>query len=154
MTPVFEPRDPAFRDEVARIFAAAPFVRELGFRLTAVEPGAVESEVVIEPRHLQHHGYVHAGVQATLADHTAGAAATTLIPAGRAVLTIEVKTSLLAPARGVRLVCRSEVLKPGRTVSFVESRVFAVDADERATLTAHATVSLAVVDDPGRRDRT
>ena len=83
-------------------------------------------------------------MQASLADHTAGAAAMTLIPPGHIVLSIEFKISLLSPGRGERLVCRAAVLKPGRTVSFAEARVYGLSgAAER--LVSHATVSVAIV---------
>ncbi len=55
---------------------------------------------------------VHAGVQATIADHTAGGAATTLIDKGQFVLTVEFKINLLRVTRGDSLLCRAQVLKP------------------------------------------
>ena len=144
MTRLFEPRDPDWEARTRGIFAEAPFVRLLGFGLVSLAPGRVETKLAIAQQHLQQNGYVHAGVQATLADHTAGAAAATLIPADRMVLSIEFKISLLSPGIGERLICRAEVLKPGRTVSFVDSRIYAVaGAEER--LISHATVSIALV---------
>ena len=38
------------------------------------------------------------------------------MPPGVGVLTIEFKVNLLIPASGVRLVARSQVVKPGRTL--------------------------------------
>ena len=58
------------------IFAEAPFIAELGYDLVRIEPGFAETRLAVEPRHCQHHGFVHAGVQATMADHSAGCAAT------------------------------------------------------------------------------
>jgi uncharacterized protein (TIGR00369 family) len=102
------------------------------------------------PRHYQHHDFVHAGVQATIADHTAGAAATTLIRDTELVLSAEFKINLLNTARGEALRCRAEVLKAGRMLVVVESEVFAVSG-EKERLVAKATVTLAVV---ARRDAT
>lgn len=141
----FEPRDPGWIQKTLQVFNAAPFVRDVGFRLVDIEPGRLVSELDLGERHLQQDGYVHAGVQATMADHTAGTAAATLMAAGRIVLTIEFKLSLMVAARGDMLICRSEVLKPGKTVTFAESKIFAV-ADRRETLVSHATVSLAIVE--------
>jgi acyl-coenzyme A thioesterase PaaI-like protein len=50
---------------------------DLGASLVGLSEGVAESELEIAPRHGQQDGFVHAGVIATLADHTAGAAAGT-----------------------------------------------------------------------------
>ena len=48
----------------------------------------------------QQHGFIHAGIVSTALDSACGYAAFTLMPADAAVLTIEFKINLLAPARG------------------------------------------------------
>ncbi len=144
MTTQFIPANPDWRATIEALFQQAPFIQSLGCRIIEMTPGSVSTEVPVHAHHLQHNGFVHAGAQATLADHTSGAAAATLMAAGCNVLTIEFKISLLAPARGDRLICRAEVLKPGRSVSFVEARVFAITGSEQK-LVSHATVSLALV---------
>ena len=83
-------------------------------------------------------------MQATLADHTAGTAAFTLVRADQIVLTAEFKINFLRPARGTQLICRSSVLKPGRQLTVVESEVFCVNNHEER-LVSKATVSIAVV---------
>ena len=69
-------------EEVRRIFESASFSADLGLRLESVGPGACTSVLPLETRHLQQDGYVHAGVQATVADHTAGGAAASLLRKG------------------------------------------------------------------------
>ena len=66
---------------------------------------------------------MHAGVQATMADHTAGGAAATMIEPDHIVLTVEFKINLLRAAKGERLTCHSQVLKPGSRLIVVESEV-------------------------------
>lgn len=149
MTKQFIPANPDWRANIEALFQQAPFIRALGCRIVEMTPGSVTTEMSVEPHHQQHNGFVHAGAQATLADHTSGAAAATLMPSDRNVLTIEFKISLLAPARGDRLICRAEVLKPGRSVSFVEARIFAVTGSEQK-LVSHATVSLALAQVPAK----
>ena len=73
------------REELERIFEAAPFVASLGIHLVTIEMGMCKTQLDVEPRHLQQNGFVHAGVQATMADHTAGGAAATLIEPGHIV---------------------------------------------------------------------
>lgn len=92
-----------------RIVEGAPFIRDLGLALTGAGEGWCETELVLAGRHLQQDGYVHAGVQATMADHTAGAAAATRAGPGRRVLTAEFKINLLRAACGERLRCRGSV---------------------------------------------
>ncbi len=99
------------------------------------------------PRHLQQNGFIHAGVQTTLADHAAGAAAVTLVAEGQTVLTLEFKVNLLRPARSERLLCRAEVLKAGRQATVVESEVFGYESGERR-LYSKASVTMAVVPMP------
>ncbi|MDQ3705641.1 MAG: PaaI family thioesterase [Chloroflexota bacterium] len=139
-----EATNPNYQEAVREVFARAAFVNDVGIRLTGCGPGWCESELAIAPRHYQHHDFVHAGVQATIADHTAGAAATTLIRATEVVLSAEFKINLLNTARGERLRCRAQVLKAGRMLIVAESEVFAgIGAKER--LVSKATVTLAVV---------
>lgn len=130
--------------ELARsIFADAPFMVDLGVVPISVGEGTVSTELRVEKRHTQHTGVVHAGVMATMADHSMGAAAQTLAPEGHWILTAELKTSLLRPARCERLVCEAQVLKPGRLVTFTEASVWAVAGNER-TLVMKASATMAV----------
>jgi uncharacterized protein (TIGR00369 family) len=138
--------------QVQAIFERSAFVADLGVSLEALGPGWCETSLSIQPRHLQQNDFVHAGVQATLADHTAGAAARTLVPEGLTVLSIEFKINLLRPAVGQRLRCRADVLRGGRTISVVEAAVYASDGDGEK-LTAKATVTLAVVPIPTSKEQ-
>lgn len=130
-------------DLACAIFASAPFMVELGVVPTAIGAGTVATELRVEKRHTQHTGVVHAGVMATMADHSMGAAAQSLAPAGHWVLTAELKTSLLRPALGERLVCEAQVLKPGRAITFTEAQVWAVSGQER-TLVMKASATMAI----------
>ena len=122
-------------------FEAAPFVRFVGYRLVGLEPGICRSALDLRPEHFQQNGVVHAGVQATLLDHTAGTAAATLAPEGRFILTVEFKTNLLRGALGPRLACRAEIVKPGRTIVLAEARLYDV-SDGGEALASTATVTL------------
>src|SRR3972149_11770825 len=93
-------QNPNFREQVRWIFEAAPFVGGLGLELADLGPGWCESVLPVAAKHLQQDGYIHAGVQATAADHTAGGAAGTLVKPDQTVLTVEFKINLLRPAQG------------------------------------------------------
>jgi len=131
-------------EEVRRIFESASFGADLGLKLEAVGSGTCTAVLALGTRHQQQDGYVHAGVQATLADHTAGGAAATLLRRGQYVLSTGIELHLLRAAKGERLVCRAQVLKAGRQLTVVESEVFCVTGDEER-LVSKATVTLAVL---------
>jgi uncharacterized protein (TIGR00369 family) len=136
--------------EVERIFGCAPFIAGLGLQLVSIAPGECHSSLLLGERHLQQDGYVHAGVQATVADHTAGAAAASLIGGGQRVLTVEFKINLLRTAQGRMLTCAAKVLKPGRTLIVVESELSCA-SEGASRLVAKASVTLAVVSAPTAR---
>lgn len=140
--------NPDFRACAERAFAEAAFVADMGIHLVNCGPGWCESELILTPRHLQHTGVVHAGVQTTIADHTAGAAAMTVVPQEAKILTAEFKLNLLRPGQGESLWCRAQVLKPGRMIVVVESDVFAVQ-DGKKVLISKLLATMAVV---GSRD--
>lgn len=124
---------------VEAVFSLAPFIREVGYRLVDAGSGWVETRLTLEPRHLQQHGYVHAGVVTTMADHTAGGAASTVVQPGQSVLTSDLSIQLLRPGKGAELRCRGEVVKPGRTLVFTQADVW---ADEIHVARLHATMAV------------
>jgi uncharacterized protein (TIGR00369 family) len=128
---------------ISKMFQSAAFVQDLGIEFIDAGEGWCETTLRIAPKHQQQNGYVHAGVSATLADHTAGGAALSLAAHGFGVLSIEFKINLLRPAIGESLRCRATVLKPGRSISFVEAEVFSISNQE--LLVAKASVTLAIV---------
>ncbi len=141
---MFIAKNPDYQARVAQIFAAAQFIQDVGYRLRDCGPGWCETELTVQPRHWQQDGFVHAGVQATMADHTAGAAAGTLMGADELVLTVEFKINLLRTAVADHLFCRADVLRPGQQLTVVESSVYAVTAAQHR-LVSKAIVTLTIV---------
>jgi uncharacterized protein (TIGR00369 family) len=137
--------NPGYRAEIVRAFEASPFLVDNGIRFVDCGPGWCEAAITMTPRHLQHTGVPHAGGIATLADHTAGGAAMSLAPPGHFVLTTNLNVSLLRGIAAKRLVCRAEVVKAGRQVSFAESTVEAELASGEKKLVARASVTLSVL---------
>ena len=128
-------------DNVRSIFDKADFLRHLGIELTAVGPDWCESQMSVRDHHRQQHGFIHAGVLATLADHTAGGAARA-VSGQRDVITIEFKINFLRPAVGERLRCRAKVLRAGKSIIVSEAEVFALkDGEEKLVAKATETLS-------------
>ena len=139
-----EAKNPEYKQIIETGFKTAAFVNDIGITLLDCGPGWCESSIRILPRHLQQSGVIHAGVQSTIADHTAGAAATTLIDRSQFVLTVEFKINLLRSARGDSLLCRAQVLKPGKMITVVEPDVYIVSGSNR-TLVSKATATMTVL---------
>lgn len=125
-SPAFEVRSPRYADRVRDSFALQGAMQTLGARLARIEPGAVDIELDWAARLTQQHGFLHAGMVATALDSACGYAGFTLMGDDAAVLTIEFKINLLAPAQGERFRMEGRVLKPGRTITVTEGRAYAV----------------------------
>jgi uncharacterized protein (TIGR00369 family) len=134
----------AAEDRVRASFARQAVMDLVGARLVRVAEGEVEIALDVSPKVSQQHGFVHAGVVATIADSACGFAGLTLMPEGAGVLTAEFKINLLAPADGERLVATGRVVRAGRTLSVTQGEVHAERAGERK-LVAIITATLAVV---------
>jgi len=138
--------DPAFAERVHAIFEAQALMRTLGATLLRVAPGGVEIGFDFNADFTQQNGFLHAGVTATLVDTACGMAATTLMPAGADVLSVEFKVNLLRPAAGARFVASGRVIKPGQTLMVTHGDLWAfpqatsTDSDRVHVATMQATM--------------
>jgi uncharacterized protein (TIGR00369 family) len=133
--PRFDPKDPGYADRVRASFERQDAMRTIGATLARVEPGVVAIELPWARALTQQHGFLHAGMVATALDSACGYAGFSLMPADAAVLTIEYKINLLAPAKGQRFRMEGVVIKPGRTVTVAEGKAYAIE-DGREKLIA------------------
>jgi uncharacterized protein (TIGR00369 family) len=124
------------------------FIAYCQLEAETITHGFFQSRVTIEPHHRQQDGFIHAGVMATMADHTAGYAAFTTVSEEYQILTIEFKINFLRPAHGDALICRSRIIREGKRIIIAESEVSDV-MDGSETLVAKAMVTLMAV----HRDR-
>ena len=134
---------------VEKIFYQANFIRDLEIRLEHVSAGSCETSLLVPERLRQQHGFVHGGVIATMADHTAGGAARS-VSGDKDVLTVEFKINYLRPATGDRLRCTASVLKAGKTAIVAESLVYC-NTPGGEQLVAKLTETLFVAEDPQAR---
>lgn len=140
--------DDAFRataDAVRAALAAQGFMQHVGAEVDEVSPGRVVLSVQRRDVLLQQHGFFHGGVIAFLVDNATTAAAGTCIDRStQACLTAEYKLNIVSPARGQRLRCDAEVVKPGRRLAVVQARVHC-DAPQGDVLVAIALATIAVL---------
>ena len=120
------------------------FIRHCQFEPDVIRKGYFQSKVTVKEHHRQQDGFIHAGVMATMADHTAGYSAFTIVPEDYQILTIEFKVNFLRPAYGDSLICRSRVIREGSQIIISESEVFDSREGEE-TLVAKAMVTLMAV---------
>jgi uncharacterized protein (TIGR00369 family) len=144
MAPLFEPKDPDYAARVRASFERQDAMRTIGATLAAVGPGRVEIELPWAQALTQQHGFLHAGMVATALDSACGYAGFSLMPADAAVLTIEYKINLLAPAKGQRFRMEGLVVKPGRTVTVTEGKAYATDGASEKLIATMACTLMAV----------
>lgn len=126
MSTPFQAQDPNFEARVRDSFARQAAMGTLGAALAEVAPGRVVITLPWAAHLTQQHGFLHAGMVSTALDSACGYAGFSLMPADAAVLTIEFKINLLAPAQGESFRMVGTVIKPGRTVTVAEGQAFAL----------------------------
>jgi uncharacterized protein (TIGR00369 family) len=112
----FEPSDPSYRGRVHSSFERQKAMKTLGISIARLEPGEIQLTMPFAEAYTQQHGFVHAGIIAAALDSACGYAAFSLMPPEAAVLTVEFKTNLLAPASGERFTFHGLVI--GRTDNY------------------------------------
>ncbi|RZL89167.1 MAG: PaaI family thioesterase [Variovorax sp.] len=112
---------------------AIPFVEHLGFTLERFDNGESELHYTAAPEHLNSFFVTHGGACMTLMDVTMAAAARSVQPE-MGVVTIEMKTSFMHPARGP-LTGRGRLLHRTATMAFTEAKIY----DAAGRLCSHST---------------
>jgi uncharacterized protein (TIGR00369 family) len=152
----FQPRDPDFEQRVRSSFARQAAMETLGVVLERVAPGEVDVTIPFRADLTQQHGFMHAGVVTAAVDSACGYAALSLMEPGVAVLSVEFKLHLLAPARGAWFRALGRVVRAGRTLTVVagELRAYAgedMTGDGDLVALMNGTM-MSVRDQPGLRD--
>jgi uncharacterized protein (TIGR00369 family) len=127
----FEPKDKNFVEKVRESFAAQSVMKVIGAEITKIKAGAVEIELLYRNDLTQQNGFIHAGIITTIADSACGYAAFSLMPKEAEVLSVEFKVNLLSPAIGEKFVAEGRVLRAGKTLTVVQSDVFAFSENQR-----------------------
>ena len=110
-----------------------PFVSHLGFELERFEGGQSQLGYLPSPEHFNSFDVTHGGALMTLMDVTMAAAARS-VNQEMGVITIEMKTTFMQPARGL-LTGKGRLIHRTGSMAFTEATIF--DTEGRAC--AHAT---------------
>ncbi|MCP4343371.1 MAG: PaaI family thioesterase [Desulfobulbaceae bacterium] len=121
------------------------FIEFCGIQASKIEMGIFESTLKIGEHHKTQDNFIHAGLIATMSDHTAGYAAYTLMPDNFRILTIEFKINFLKPAYGNSLKCKSEIISHGRQILVAQSTVFDI-RDSHEKMVSKSTITLMAID--------
>jgi uncharacterized protein (TIGR00369 family) len=141
--------DPNFEARVRASFARQAFMATLGARLVVVQPGQVVIELQFRPDLTQQHGFLHAGVIASVVDSACGYAALSLMPAGTGVLSVEFKINLMKPAAGSSFRALGKVVRAGRTLTVCTGEL---EADGGAIVAVMQATMMTVRDQEGLAD--
>lgn len=120
------------------------FIKHCGLKALRIKRGFFESHVLIGEHHRTQDNFIHAGLMATMADHTAGYSAFTTVSEDFRILTIEFKINFLKPAYGNALRCRSRVISKGKQIIISESKVYDV-RNNHEKLVAKGIVTMMAV---------
>ncbi|MBF5004562.1 PaaI family thioesterase [Diaphorobacter caeni] len=107
--------------------ADIPFVNLLGFTLHRMENGESELHYTPKPEHLNSHGVTHGGATMTLLDVALSVAARSDVE-DHGIVTIEMKSTFMAPARGP-LVAKARRLRRTKSMAFVEGWVYDAEGE-------------------------
>jgi len=144
----FTPQSPDYVERVQESFSRQEALSSLGAELAHVGPGTVEIQFPFDQRWTQQHGFLHAGIVSTVLDSACGYAAFSLMPAEAAVLSVEFKINLLAPARGETFRARGSVIRPGRTITVCGGEAEATAGGKTTTIATMQATIMAIFDRP------
>jgi uncharacterized protein (TIGR00369 family) len=133
--------------QLAGIMDLPGFPKSSGMRVVSAEPGKISMALAKRPELTQFFGHFHGGVIAGLADHAAGACATSAMPDGKIAVTVEIKINYLSPADGEEMIARAETIQAGSTIGVVKVEVVSVKAGAER-LCAFATATMRAMDLP------
>ena len=134
-------------EQLAAIMDLPGFPKSAGMRVVSAEPGKVTMALAKRPELCQFFGHFHGGVITALADHAAGACATSSMPEGKIAVTVEIKINFLAPADGEEMIARAETIQGGSTIAVVKVEVASLKAGAER-ICAFATATMRAMDLP------
>lgn len=108
-------------------FSHIPYHQFIDIKVTAAEDGRAEIRVPVKEQLINLVGMVHGGIHYTLCDLVAFAAAWSVFKGEQLLVTSDISVSVLAAQAivpGAELVAKAELLKAGRRLVFVDSKIY------------------------------
>jgi uncharacterized protein (TIGR00369 family) len=125
------------------ILPPPPLARLIGFRMAVVEPQRIVMELDPDESLENTIGLLHGATAAALLDTAMGCAISTMLPAGQASVTLDLKLTYLRPlsVRSGTIQAEGKVIKFGRQTSYTEGFV----RDGAGHLAVHATATFSMI---------
>jgi uncharacterized protein (TIGR00369 family) len=125
-------------DWVRETFAELPVAGLLGANPVACDPGRgrLTVEFHTRPEFCNLLGWIQGGMLTAMLDVAMSFAVLSTLERGHVVPSLEIKTSYLAPAKPGTIVGEGALVRRGRTVAFMEGRLFSPDGSLLTTATA------------------
>jgi uncharacterized protein (TIGR00369 family) len=122
-------------ERLGRMFASNPIAVHLSTRAISCDPvhGRLTVEFESRPELCNLLGRIHGGVLAAMLDITMSFSAICMMGEGHVIPTIEMTTKFIAPAQPGMIVGKGEVVRKGRSITFMEGRLFDPAGDLLAT---------------------
>ena len=117
-----------------------PLQAHLGMVLDSPGPGVGTAAIEVTPEMHNPNGVVHGAVLFAMADTSMGAAAMSVVDDGLACASIEVQLRFLRPVTSGRLTAVTSVVRAGRRVVQLESRI--TDQDDQLIATAAGSFAI------------
>jgi len=133
--------NPAYIEALKKAVKNSPYLRHISTVLDHIEIDRADIVINLANYHLQLYGIVHGGVIAALIDTATFWAAFLRLAEADGLVNIDLKLNYLQPVSSGRLTAKGTCLRPGRSISYSEAKVF--DDDNR--LIAHGASTLKVL---------
>lgn len=137
--------NPAYVEALKSTVKKSPYPTHMRMALTRIEIDRADVVIALDDCHLQPYGIVHGGVVATIIDTATFWAAFLRLPEEAGLVNVDLKLNYLQSVVDGKLIARGTCLRPGRSISYSEARVY----DENENLVAHGTSTLMVLPEKG-----
>ena len=132
-------------EAVKEIVKNSPYPKHMGMELSHIEYDRADVSLQLSGCHLQPFGIVHGGVLATVIDTATFWSAFLRLPEDTGLVNVDLKLNYLAPITKGVLVAEGVCLRPGRSISYSEARVF----NAKRELVARGTSTLMALSGKG-----
>lgn len=114
-------------DGLVKTFENVPYHNFIGLKYVSSGKGYGELAIQVRKEVLNANGMLHGGMYYTLCDLGASAALEATLPEGHYYVTNDLSVSIMSAVNQGTVTVKSEVLKSGKRLAFVESRVYSED---------------------------
>lgn len=111
-------------DKLVEMFEDVPYHKFIGLKYSKHSEGYGELTLLVRKELLNSNGMLHGGIYYTLCDLGASTALETTLSEGYYNVTSDINVSIISAVNQGVITVKSEVLKSGKRLAFVESRIY------------------------------